>query len=80
MQYMEPSFVSEDLIWPEAKPRAISHPRKQNEVPYIAYIPYYYTIYDISSTFDGILVIVRHFVFMRMRITPSKHMLTVQYS
>ena len=27
------------------------------------HIPYYYTIYDISSTFDGILVIVRHFVF-----------------
>ena len=24
---------------------------------------YYYTIYNISSTFDGILVIVRHFVF-----------------
>ena len=48
-----------DMARGEAKPwRAISHPRKQNEVPYIAYIPYYY-IY----TFDGILVIVRHFVF-----------------
>ena len=42
---MEPSFVSEDLIWPKVN------------------IPYYYTIYDISSTFDGILVIGRHFVF-----------------
>ena len=25
-----------------------------------------------SSTFDGILVIVHHFVFMHMRITPSE--------
>ena len=35
MHYMGPSFGSEDVIWPEAKPRAISHPRTQNEVPYI---------------------------------------------
>ena len=32
----------------------------------------YYTMYDILSTFDGILVIVRHFAIMCMRVTPSK--------
>ena len=45
MQYMEPSFVSEDYAIyciqysSVVSPRAISHPRKQNSLPYIAYIP-----------------------------------------
>ena len=48
-----------------AKLRAISHPRAQPKVPYTAYLPHYYTIYNIHlSTFDGILVIVRSWVTM----------------
>ena len=57
------SFVSEDLIhvWPGPKPRAISHPRKQNSVPYIAYTPYYYTIYTILHSGNIVPVRVCHF-------------------
>ena len=36
---MGPRFGSSDVIWPSASPRAISHPRTQNSVPYNAYIP-----------------------------------------
>ena len=52
MPYMGPSFGSEDVIWPEAKPRAILHPRTQNEVPYTAYIPtsMLYNIYFLLVT------------------------------
>ena len=48
---MEPSFASEDLIWPSASPRAISDPRTQNEVSYTVYIPtnILYTVYFIVS-------------------------------
>ena len=32
----------------------------------------YIYVYVILSTIEGILVVVRHLYFMRMRITPSK--------
>ena len=74
-----------DMARGEAKPwRAISHPRKQNEVPYIAYIPYYYiryiyiyiytiyTIYRNSLLLTAFLLLSAILYFMRMSITPSK--------
>ena len=62
VQYMEPRFASEDLIWPEAKLRAISDPRTQNEVSYTVYIPttILYTIYFILS---DVVLLGCHFVF-----------------
>ena len=36
---MGPHFGSSNVIWPEALPRAISHPQTQNPIPYTAYIP-----------------------------------------
>ena len=57
-----------DMARGEAKPwRAISHPRKQNEVPYIAYIPYYY-----SLLLTAFLLLSAILYCMRMSITPSK--------
>ena len=44
-------------------PRAVSHPRTQPKVQYTTFLPHCCTIYNILSTFDGILVIVHHFVF-----------------
>ena len=38
-------FVSEDVIQPEVKPRAISHPRTQNEGPMFRIYTYQCTIY-----------------------------------
>ena len=59
MQYMGSSFGSEDVIWPEAKLRAISHARTQNSVPYTAYrlTTMLYNIYFLLVTsFDFQLV------------------------
>ena len=55
MQYMGPNFGSEDVIWTEVKPRAISHPRTQNKVPYTLniYLPVCYIIY-IFLTCDAV--------------------------